>query len=378
MITQSASNFSSKELPVRRAYLNSTVDYNGKRMLTDVVVLRLALIFLLVWTHLFAPFNGSWAPINGLETLTYPKWIVSIISPARMPGLIFVSGYLLGYTSLRKSGALGFNSLVKKKFSRLFIPSLVFSLIYYLCFLDISAGIKQITFSIVNGAGHLWFLPMLFWCFIFIWISERLNINKQAIIIISVLLNIIPIPDLPLRFNNSLHFFVYFYLGFALQRRYIHLENKLFSPSILLLLISAYLLIFLIGYNLHISPDDFSFFQIEKLYGGILSKIASYACENVIALSMGVCGIFFIYLLAHILIIPRFKIPSLLIMLSSYCYGVYIYHQFILRVLYYKTPIVEIFEPDLIVWLILPLTIFISLILTHLTLKTKIGRRLIG
>ena len=356
---------------VQHNYLNSYTVYNGKKMLTDVVILRLTLIFLLIWTHLFAPFNGSWGVIPGLETLTYPKWIVSFVSAARMPGLIFVSGYLLGYTANRKSQSLGFNSLVKKKFYRLFIPSLIFSFFYYLCFLDLGDDWNNIIYTIINGAGHLWFLPMLFWCFIIVWISERFHINKKLVLVLAIIACITPTPALPLRLSNTAHFFMYFYFGYTLQRRYLVLDKFIRHRGIILLIAIFYVSIFLLKYNF----EEYIYDMQDVARSG---RILSYFLKNIITLMLGTSGVLMIYCTAHILIIPKFQIPTLLVMLSSYCYGVYIYHQFILRTIYYHTPISHLVQANLIVWIVFPITIILSLLLTHITLKTKLGRKLIG
>ena len=66
-----------------------------------------------------------------------------------------------------------------------------------------SLGIKEQLDSamyILNGAGHLWFLPMLFWCFILMWILKEIHWGGQ--ILIAILLLILPIPSLPLRISE--------------------------------------------------------------------------------------------------------------------------------------------------------------------------------
>ena len=69
---------------------------------------------------------------------------------------------------------------------------------------------------------------------------------------------------------------------------------------------------------------------------------------------------------------------KLLIRLSGYCYGVYIFQQFILRYLYYKTDMAQCINPYALPWVAAVVTIALSLILTDLSLRTRIGRFLIG
>lgn len=355
-------------------------EYNGKQMLKDVVVLRLTLIFLLVWTHVFAPFNGSWTPIEGVN-LTYPKWIVQSISAARMPGLVFISGYLLGYTSLRKNNALSFSSMVLKKIRRLIVPCLFFSTIYYVLFFDLNADWKSILSTIVNGSGHLWFLPMLFWCFCGVWIVERFNIDYRLVFFIAICLSLLPGFNLPFRLSKSFQFFIFFYIGFAMQRSYIKIKQPQFA--LIPLLIIIYMGVFIWNYkypvNSIVEPWVDNSMANEIGRGELLLiKILQYGFTNLVKLSLGITGVLIIYLVAHMIIIPKYSIPAILTMLSSYCYGVYIYHQFILRGLYYYTPLPQMIPETVIVWCVLPLTIILSLSFTHLTLKTKIGKNLIG
>ena len=67
-----------------------------------------------------------------------------------------------------------------------------------------------------------------------------------------------------------------------------------------------------------------------------------------------------------------------LITISGYCYGVYIYHQFILMYLYYKTDLISIVPNALFPWLGFAITLVLSLIFCFLTLRTRLGRYLIG
>ena len=59
------------------------------------------------------------------------------------------------------------------------------------------------------------------------------------------------------------------------------------------------------------------------------------------------------------------------------CFGVYIYHQFILKILYYNTKIIAINTPFL-PWCSLFVTILTSLLLAYITRLSIIGRKLIG
>ena len=92
-----------------------------------------------------------------------------------------------------------------------------------------------------------------------------------------------------------------------------------------------------------------------------------------------VIGVYLLYRFANIPSIQmKIKDNAKLIKLSGYCYGVYIFQQFILKFLYYKTDFTIAINPYLVPWIALILTIALSLMLTGMCLKTRFGRFLIG
>lgn len=360
------------------------VEYKGKKMLIDVVIIRLALIFLLVWTHTFTPFIGGWDVIPGYEDIHYPKWVIGVISACRMPGLVFVSGYLLGYVAKRKADALSFKSAIIKKINRLLLPSIVFSVFYSICFYDFGDLSVQLIVKSLTGAGHLWFLPMLFWCFSLLWALEHFKVGEIAMCLFAVAATIIPFKPMILEFDRTAHFFIFFFLGYSLQKGYFRIEPLKYGRTSVIALFLLYISVFLFDYNFSLS--DILIETIKKsswipdLIAGNdnIVKMLAYMAGNSETLVLQVSGVLLIYFTAHVVIIPNFKIPSFLIMLSSYCYGVYIFHQFILKGIYYHTSMIHYIPDNLIVWVVMPMTIVLSLMMTHLALKTKLGRKYIG
>lgn len=89
-------------------------------------------------------------------------------------------------------------------------------------------------------------------------------------------------------------------------------------------------------------------------------------------------GVFFIYVLVNTrLNIKNITLPNWIKELNTTCFGIYLFQQFVLQILYYKTSLPTIVGPYWLPWIGLILTLIISYILTKLTLKTKIGRELI-
>ncbi len=186
-------------------------------MLADVVIMRLGLIFLLIGTHTFAPYCGSWDAVTPSASPEIYSYISPFTHYISMPALIFISGYLFGHT-WHRSQEQPFQEFIFKKFKRLIIPSIIFSAFYYFFFYDTSLSLSHISYSILNGCGHLWFLPMLFWCFILTYLLHKSSISNKFIIPFLLIISVLPIPTLPLRLSSTCSFLIYFYLGSILQQ----------------------------------------------------------------------------------------------------------------------------------------------------------------
>jgi hypothetical protein len=108
-------------------------------------------------------------------------------------------------------------------------------------------------------------------------------------------------------------------------------------------------------------------------------KIVRFAISGPINILISVAGVYMLYRAANIPYIQtKIEGNALLIKLSGYCYGVYIFQQFILKILYEKTQLVYALDAYSLPWIATLITIILSLLLTHLFLKTRAGRYLIG
>lgn len=200
-----------------------------RKTLEDVVILHLAFCLLIVLYHALCPY-GIWVnPIEGIGFVeTYKQLGFAIVNLA-IPGFVFVSGYLLGYT-LNKQNRLFFNDLVVRKIKRLLIPSVVFSAIYLWLYTPSDMSVVRAVYETVNGYAHLWFLPMLFNCFIITWLLNRLQFQRRFLLVSAVVIFLTFCPDLqlPLQISKALRYYLYFYLGFGLQQGYL---NTLMTPK---------------------------------------------------------------------------------------------------------------------------------------------------
>lgn len=66
----------------------------------DVVLIRLTLIFLLVFFHAFTPFTGNWPilPCEDFHVIETYKWVGLLSHYSQLEAMVFISGLLFGHT----------------------------------------------------------------------------------------------------------------------------------------------------------------------------------------------------------------------------------------------------------------------------------------
>lgn len=344
----------------------------------DVVAIRLSLIFLLVVYHALCIFTGAWdSPYTPAINIPTYDWLGMLMHSFRLETMVFISGLLLGYNALKKSNALSFNSCVVKKAKRILLPCLLFGIIYYVMFYDLQASWYNIMWKLLNGCGHLWFLPMIFWCFVLVYLIEitppirQVSDNKKYKLILFVALCcsvVNPFMFVPLGFGRAFDFFIYFFLGYCIQTK------RLSLPAVKRSNISFAIMLFGISFLLFMAIRTY-----VQVGDSIMEKASMMILKNICHTTNALSAIYLIYSFANAESVLRFLSDKpILITLSGYCYGVYIYQQFILKILYYQTQFPFVVNAYWLPWIATVATIVLSLLLCHFTLKTKIGRFLIG
>lgn len=337
----------------------------------DVVLIRLLLIGLLIIYHAFAIYTNSWqVPYDNFNSIAIYNWLGMLTHNSQLETMVFISGLLLGYQAMQRTEALNFRFCVLKKIKRILLPCFLFGIVYYVLFYDLSASPISIIYRILNGCGHLWFLPMIFWCFVFtfIIIIKLPPPIHYGILTFSLLAVLNPLGFLPLGLGSVWSYFLFFYLGFCIKQQFIKLP--LFSKRNSLLAVSIFVISF-VGFML-----IREYWPADNVFG---EKLLRYTISGLCRVASSLSAIFFIYGIANkAKVIAYLKSKPILITLSGYCYGIYIYQQFILQILYYKTPLPSVINVYWLPWVAILITLFASLLLCHLTLKFKFGRYLIG
>ena len=336
-----------------------------KKLLYEVSIIRPLVIFLLIFMHSFTVYTGAWPEFTCFEGNQLYFWMCKFITGFRIETIAIVAGYVFSYQSNTLHRTYEFIPFAKKKFSRLYIQCLFFGIFYYLIFLNTDTfNISSFIIQVTSGAGHLWFLPMLFWCFLFIWAIDKYKPNKYLMFVILSLLSVLPIPWLPFGLQRSFHFIFYVYAGYLLwiYKSFIIERNKIRT---ILILCTLYVILVIAKT------------QIE-IYLPIKEKTIITILSNTLHYFTSITGIMSMYL-----VVCRFTekpnyIPSKFILnLSGICYGMYVFHQFILKFLLYNTSLPCILGQGT-PWVCFVITVFISYLLTKLFMNFKFGRLLIG
>lgn len=226
--------------------------------------------------------------------------------------------------------------------------------------------------SLIEGVGHLWFLPMLFWCFVAGYPLMKFKMNDTVVLFGLLCLSVISwIVPLPLRMGSSSYYLFFFYLGFFIYKRKDKIADmKGYTLAIIsLLYITTFLVTQICINGLSIAHDS-----------PLLMKAIVPSVKKIGIISYSLFGILTFYTLT--LKLQRMQkdkqLSSFVLYANSICFGVYIYQQFILQILYYHTNFPKIVGPYCLPWLGFIIALTLSVILAHFTIKTKIGKSLIG
>ena len=177
--------------------------------LDEVTLMRCILALLIVFMHSFTCYNGGWPEPEGFVDVPVFKWMSRFSFAFTLQAFVFISGYLFAFqriTSKRTGGHLIINKL-----KRLILPSILFSIVYFIIFYPYK-GLGNAVYSIINGCGHMWFLPMLFWCFIGGWLLDQIKIGNGWKLGFLLFLNVFWVIYLPLpfqlnRLTGAIHIF---------------------------------------------------------------------------------------------------------------------------------------------------------------------------
>lgn len=329
-----------------------------KQHLDEIGIMRFILIISIVIGHTFTIYrpaeNLSWPLPNGLDRCAYYAWINSFFIGFSLQAFVFVSGYLYAYQGTSSN----YFALIKKKFKRLIIPSLIFGVAYILIIEQPNEYTPGLALHLLNGPGHLWFLPMLFSCFVIF--ELLLKIIKHRYLILLLICSIILYygssyaPEI-MQVNSACNYLIFFIFGFYFYNYRYSLFNLSKRFTITLGLI-AFILCYIKYKSLTL--------DIPLPYLGV----------KTLNLILGIIGSMFLISLSNIL--TKYSRVVLIGSWSGF-FGVYLIHQFVIKFLYYHTSFLHIFHQTA-PFVVLIITFLVSIHLSRFLLKTRFTRKLIS
>lgn len=339
-----------------------------KIRLDEVTLMRTILALLIVFMHSFTCYNGSWKEPAGYVDIPLYKWLARISFAYTLEAFVFISGYLFAFQRITLKRTEGGISLIANKLKRLILPSIIFSIIYFLLFYEYK-GLGNAVYSIINGCGHMWYLPMLFWCFVFGWLLEQIKIKDGWKMAFLVALNLFNIFSLPLRISTALTYLVYFYGGYLVYKHSDVIKNYI-TPRNLVFSWVIFIVVFAVFRPLR------DIFSVDSTCSNAHKAlmVIFYHVGQLIYASVGLAAFYMtaVYFTQH------YHLSETTKKISACCFGIYLFQQFVLQLLYYKTSFPLLVGPYWLPWCGFVIAVVVSYILSSLLLKTKIGRFLIG
>ena len=213
----------------------------------------------------------------------------------------------------------------------------------------------------------MWFLPMLLWCFVICYVVLCIRDTYiQCFIVLTLFL--LSIINIPFQISSSFYYIVFFYTGYKFWRL-----SKRIKISLTLSRVVYSWCLFGLLYVLLTGLNSFMlrYLNIDSCVGAILWK-ESY---NIIKILYGFAGILALFFTA--VYYTRIKtLPNIIVKVGEYCFGVYLFQQFILHGLYYNTHLPQIIGGYL-PWIGFLITLTLSLLISILIKPFKWGRALI-
>jgi len=328
----------------------------------DIAMLRFLCIVVVVFFHAYGmTYANHLAPdVAEVYRAKYEALTAGGLINVAMPMFIFISGFLFGGQLLRKQ-LVSFGKMLHSKFMRLMVPFFIFTVIFMFTTNSVSwMPFYQWTY------WHLWFLPMLFWCFVLTYFLRPLIMSDKPLVALTTLLcafaiSLVPKPFAPM---FGLHGVNHWYCWFALGAWFFKHENLLNSKKLRVNITVLGTLFYVLLTVL--CPQEYG----ENTIVGELTSLFGMAAAW--------CGV-------NLISFKDNRFTSVMVGLSGASFGIYIFHNWIEMYMVSSTarrlfPLDQFAMQHTILFpLLFSIVAFvISYALSYCLLKTKVGRKLIG
>lgn len=336
--------------------------------LQNIVILRSFAIIAVVLYHSYSPWLSSWnwydCPVRNIYSYIFETALIG-----RMPLFVFVSGYLFSFLYITRGKYHNFIDFIQNKIKRLLVPCILFTGLLCVCL--------QVDYLhvFIYGGYHLWFLKMLFLCFMTCWCIARYVRSlklEMLLLLVSFLMTFTPFPNI-LGIHHYFKYFLFFYGGylFSKYRNYLRIVyTKRFGTTILV----SYLILCLVtGYEYIVnSHADIG----TILYSNPILKICRIIMRPVMVISA-------------FIIVEWFLRNKTSHRLGEFCdginkisYGIYLFHLLILECIhkYFNNTLNYIATEHYIITplILFTISLFSSIYLTKFIRHFKWGIYIVG
>lgn len=349
--------------------------------LGEVLPMRALAIVLIVMYHSFIVYIGEWDRPAGFVQVGVYYWLAKFAISFSLELFTFISGYIFSMQQSRSP--MPFGRFALKKLRRLFVPTLIFGVLYVILIDGISAdkGVLDYVLRIGGGAGHLWYLPVLFVIFIVSYFLVKLD---RRYVIAAFLLFLLATP-----FSHMMAYPAAFLMGFLVYGNMQRVDAVMTRPGY----IAAASALFVALFIFYVSADGAEW--TSRLNGELVKRVLRLA--KIVASLCAVMAVYGVCKRCSSAGVPAPDAPSvpdvpfvsvapsvsgqtpgrLVRLISENSFGIYIFHQFVLRLLLFRTAFPALVGPLWLPWLSLLIAFSLSLALTLLVRSFPAGRRLL-
>lgn len=338
-----------------------------KNRIFEIDIIRCIVIILLVLYHSFAPYCGGWDPITDVNcNIPGYFWIAKLFYCGLLETFVMISGYIFSF-SLQKYD-FNWKNVLSKKIKRLYFPAIIWGSIFMVIMGNFSFFLKPMfPITLLNGVAHLWFLPMLFWCFVFeIFIGRHIS---QKYFILFMPISAVTLPSVPI-LKISLYYCFFFHLGIIIAKNKKSILDFV-SRSKILILLFIFCVVFVV-----FTYCQSKFLNVDSSVP-IFRKFFLIYIRNIMRLiSSSLVLLFFFYIGTHIKLSS--KLRQVVMLLSTLSFGIYIFQEMILRVLYYKVNLFSNVNELFVPWIAFMVTIVLSTLISLLFSRNKFLKYLLS